>query len=210
MRDSNFTLAAALAAFGILGVLSPLSASAGTPPSAAAATGASKVFLTMDEALQLAFPDLTIERDKQFLSAEECERAAELAGSELESAIAYTYTALRDGEVVGTAYFDAHRVRTLRETIMVVVAPDETVQRLEILAFAEPLDYMPRGEWYGQFLGKRLDEDLSLKRGIRGITGATLSAQATTRAARRILALHRVLQERTPTPPPTPAPGIPR
>ena len=174
----------------------PLPASA----SPAAPRAAAKVFLTMDEALKLAFPGCDVERGKELLSKPERKRAAELAGSKLESPIAYPYVASKNGVRVGTAYFDAHRVRTLRETIMVVVAPDDTIQRLEVLAFAEPLDYLPRGEWYGQFRGKRLDDELSTKRGIRGVTGATLTARATTRAARRVLAVHRVLAERVPTP----------
>ncbi len=182
------------AALGAL--LLALGAPTPAAPSAPVPAVRGKVFLTMEEALELAFPGCEVERDKQFLSKAERARAEELAGCELESSIAYVYSATREGKPIGTAYFDAHRVRTKRETVMIVVAPDATIQRLEILAFAEPLDYLPGGGWYAQYLGKRLDDDLSLKRGIRGITGATLTAQATTRAARRVLAVHQVLGER--------------
>ena len=44
-----------------------------------------------------------------------------------------------------------------------------------------PEEYLPRAAWYGQFLGKNLDDRIRIKQGIRGITGATLSA---TRSAR--------------------------
>jgi hypothetical protein len=101
--------------------------------------------------------------------------------------------ARKDGAVVGTAYLDVHRVRTLKEALMVVVGSDHRVRRIEILAFAEPADYLPRGSWYAQFVGRRLDGELNLKHGIRGITGATLTARATTSAVRRVLALHEVL-----------------
>ena len=73
---------------------------------------------------------------------------------------------------------------------MVVVAPDSTLRRVEVLAFGEPLDYIPADVFYAQYRGKRLDEKLHLKRGVRNVTGATLTAQATTDAARRTLALH--------------------
>jgi hypothetical protein len=69
------------------------------------------------------------------------------------------------------------------------------VARLEVLAFAEPEEYLPRARWYGQFLGRALDDELNLGRGIRGVSGATLTARATTRAVRRVLAVHAVLQE---------------
>ena len=99
------------------------------------------------------------------------------------------------GEAGGTAYFDAHRVRTLPETLMVAVDPEGRVRRLEILSFAEPPEYIPREAWYGQFTGQPLSQDLALKRRIRATTGATLTARATTDAVRRVLAIHRVLSE---------------
>lgn len=51
---------------------------------------------------------------------------------------------------------------------------------------------MPREEWYHQCDGEDLDDDLSLKRDIRPVTGATLTARATTEAVRRVLAIHQV------------------
>jgi hypothetical protein len=106
---------------------------------------------------------------------------------------------------VGTAYVDTHRVHTLRESVLVVVDPAGRIGRVEVLAFGEPEDYLPRGRWYDQFLGRPLDDELSLKRAIRGITGATLTAHATTDAVRRALALHRVLAD-APEPEPEPEP----
>ena len=158
--------------------------------------GAGKVFLTVEEALELAFPECEVERHKFFLTEEEEEHANELAKAEIEQRIVYAYEARKDGRIVGTAYFDAHKVRSLKETVMLVVAPDGTIARLELLAFAEPVDYVPVAAWYGQFPGKRLNDDLNLKRDIKGVTGATLTARATTAAARRVLALHAVVQER--------------
>jgi hypothetical protein len=93
----------------------------------------------------------------------------------------------------GTAYFDSHRVRTLPETLMVVVDPRGRVRRIEVLAFREPEEYLPRPVWYGQFPGRGLDDELALDRGVRGVIGATLTARATTQAVRRVLALDRVI-----------------
>ena len=84
-------------------------------------------------------------------------------------------------------------VRTLRQVLMVVVDPEGKIRRVELLAFAEPTEFIPNARWYGQFVGKALDETLSLKRDIKGVTGATLTARATTQAVRRVLATHAVL-----------------
>lgn len=155
-----------------------------------------KVFHTVDEALEVAFGDAKVTRGTEVLSDAERERIAEIAGSKCSRGIVFPYVARREGELVGTAYFDTHRVRTLRETLMVVVTPDGRVAKVVVCAFAEPLDYMPRQSFYAQFTGRALDERLRLRQGIDGVTGATLTSRATTDGVRRVLATHRVLVER--------------
>ena len=161
---------------------------------AAAAAGA-KVFLTAEEALKLAFPGATIERKTAFLTEAQQKAVQKLSGDEeLPSALESYWVGTRDGRLVGTAYADTHTVRTMPETIMVVVDPAGAIARIEVLSFSEPEEYLPKAHWYEQFQGKPLDDELSMKRGIRAVTGATLTARATTDAARRVLALHKVLQ----------------
>lgn len=160
----------------------------------AAAALEAKVFLTQEEALKLAFPGAVVERRTAFLTEAQRREAQILSGdAELPAALATFYAAAAGGRELGTAYFDTHLVRTLPETILVVVGPSDAVTRIEVLSFSEPEEYMPRARWYAQFSGKALDEELSLKRGIRPVTGATITARVTTEAARRVLALHRVL-----------------
>jgi hypothetical protein len=161
---------------------------------AAAGPLAAKVFLTVDEALHLAFPGCVVERQTIFLTADQRARAKQLAGSEIKSGLVNPYHATREGKDAGTAYFDTHVVRTLSETLMIVIDSQGKVARVEVLAFAEPEDYLPPGIWYGQFLGQALSDDLALGHHIRSVTGASLTARATTEAVRRILALHQVLR----------------
>jgi hypothetical protein len=155
-----------------------------------------RVFLSRDQALQVAFGEgADVTRSTVFLTQDQLELARGLAGDQVEiaSALVTSWIGARDGRLLGTVYFDTHRVRTLEETIMIVVGPEGTVERIEILAFHEPEDYLPREIWLRQFEGRALDRDLSVKRGIHGITGATLSARAVTDATRRILAVHQAI-----------------
>ena len=99
--------------------------------------------------------------------------------------------------VIGYAYFDRHPVRTLPETIMAVVRPDGGLDRITILSFDEPEDYLPKQPWLEQFRGHRLDDELAVRRKIRNLTGASLSARAITSACRRILAIHRLVARGT-------------
>ena len=170
---------------------------------AATTTGDAGVLLTRDEALALAFPECSVAGESQAMTKEDLERVEELAGTPHGRRLVRRHVGLdADGEVVGTAYIDVHRVRTLRESLMIVVDPKGQIARIEILAFAEPKAYMARAGWLSQFVGHDLDEELSLKGSIRGIAGATLTARATTDAVRRVLAIHQVIEEREASSPP--------
>lgn len=163
---------------------------------AVATDAAAKVLLTQDEALRLALGDAaSVDRRTAFLTDAQVVRARAIAGPgiEIRSALVVWYEA-KSGPA-RRAYFDTHRVRTLQETVLLVVEPDETIGRIEVLSFGEPPEYLPRKTFLSQFLGKRLDAELDTRRGIRGITGATLSSSAVTEAARRVLAVDRVLHE---------------
>jgi hypothetical protein len=162
---------------------------------AAAAPG--KVFLTQDEALKLAFPGASVERKSFFLTpGQQAEIRRRAGGERAVGALVVAYVATRDGRPIGTAYFDTHVVRTQPETLMIAVGPEGAVSRLEVLSFVEPEEYLPRENWYRQFPGRALDDDLAMRRGIRPVSGATLTARATTDAVRRILAIHGVLFEK--------------
>jgi hypothetical protein len=156
----------------------------------------SKLLLSQPQALEVAFgAGAAVERQSHFLRPEQVARARALAGPgvQVEGALVTRYLGRKDGRLLGTAYFDTHRVRTLQETLMIVVGPEGKVARVEVLTFGEPDAYLPRPAWYGQFQGRALDRDLAVSRGIHGVTGATLSGRAATEAVRRTLALHQVL-----------------
>lgn len=158
-------------------------------------TAHAKVHLSTQEALALAFPGCAVEERTAYLTPEQRSAAAALAHAPVESALVRQYVGRCDGVVAGTAYFDTHRVRTLPETLMIVVAPDGTVARIEVLSFQEPEEYLPPPGFHGQLLGKELADDLRFSgTSLRRVTGATLSCDATLHAARRTLALHSVLQ----------------
>ena len=76
---------------------------------------------------------------------------------------------------------------------MVVLAPDATIERIEVIAFHEPPDYRPTERWLGQFKHKRLDQRLWPRRDIRNLSGATLTTRAVTESGRLALAMYEVL-----------------
>lgn len=170
------------------------SASTMTVPPATSAAVDGKVFLTVEEALALAFEDCEVTRSTEYFNDERKQRVTDLAKQEFERGMLYPYSATKDGKLVGTAYIDKHRVRTLAESVMFVVGTDGRIARIELLSFGEPPEYIPNERWYAQLIGKPLDDELFLKKDIRNVTGATLTARATVDAARRVLAAHQVIE----------------
>ncbi|MFQ5767155.1 MAG: FMN-binding protein [Acidobacteriota bacterium] len=154
-----------------------------------------RVLMTRQEALELAFPGARMERRNAYLDEDQLKRVKSLCGRGVmvNRALVPYYLAWREGRLLGAAYFDTHQVRTQMETVMITVAPSGKIGRIEILSFNEPADYLARAAWLAQFEGRGLDAELSLKRAIHPMTGASLSARAITRAARRILAYHQVI-----------------
>jgi hypothetical protein len=160
-----------------------------------ASAAQARVFMTQPQALAGAFPAGTkVTRQALFLSPEQWTAAKKESGIDFRDRMIVRYAGSNPaGVVVGYAYFDTHQVRTLPETVMVVVNAENKVEKIEILSFDEPADYFPKRRWIDQFRGRKLDDDLSLKRKIRPISGASLTGRAIVNASRKVLALHHVL-----------------
>ena len=152
-----------------------------------------RVLMTQEQALASAFPGAKVTRHTFFLTPQQHAAAQKESGVEFKEQLVIRYTAMTDGKVAGHAYFDTHRVRTLAETVMFVVTPAGKIDRVEVLSFDEPPDYFPKRRWLDQLLGRKLDEDLSLRGAIRPISGASLTGRAIVNASRKVLALHRVI-----------------
>lgn len=159
-----------------------------SPAGAPAAT-----LMSGDDALRALYPGCAIDRQTRYLTDAQKAEVRKLTSAPFDTGIVYPYVVTCNGAAAGVAYFDAHRVRTLPEKLMVAVNPDGTLRRIEVLSFDEPKPYLPPPAWYRQLDGKALDDRLRLGGEVRAIAGATLTATATVEAARRVLALHQVL-----------------
>lgn len=152
------------------------------------------MFHSQEAALALAFPDADrITSQTRILTEAEAQAIQKLSRARLETEIIRIHSGWRDDELLGYAYIDVHTVRTLPEAFMVVLDPDGTIRSLRVIAFYEPLDYLPTERWVRQFEGKDGSEPLRLGGDVYGIVGATLSARAVTESVRRVLAFYEVL-----------------
>ena len=124
---------------------------------------------------------------------EDLHRACEERGVPLLSSTLVTaYAAWRGDTLAGTAIFDTRVVRTMPAVLMVVIAPDTSIARVDVLAFHEPTDFLPSKRWFALLERERLDDRLWPGRDIRTISGMTLSTRAVAEAVRQALAVYQV------------------
>ena len=155
------------------------------------------VLYAKNEALKIIFPEAdSIEPKAIFLTGQQVARIEEMARSSLESQLLTVHVGRRGDETLGYAFLDIHVVRTQPEALFVVLTAQGEVDSVLIVAFHEPLEYMPSDRWQAQFAGRTLAPDLQVKRAIAPISGATLSAHAMTDAVRRALAIFQVVLQK--------------
>jgi len=151
------------------------------------------VLMTEKAALARAFPDRAVERRTLYLTPEQVSAVQKAARSKLPSPIVTVFEARGDGGVLGRAVLDTHVVRTMPETALTAVDPDGRLRMVLILQFGEPPDYLPREGWLKTLPATGLGDELWPGRGVRRVTGATLTVQALTEAVRRSLAIDAVV-----------------
>jgi hypothetical protein len=153
--------------------------------------GASQAEVLLSEAAALAraFPGEAPVRRTLYLKPEELDAVQKAARSKLPSPIVTLFEARRDGALTGRGVLDTHVVRTMPETVLTVIEPDGRLRLALVLQFGEPSDYLPRERWLETLRGRALDDELAPGRGVRRVTGSTLTVQALTESVRRSLAI---------------------
>jgi transcriptional regulator of nitric oxide reductase len=156
--------------------------------------GRATVFYTQKTAFALAFPEATRVDSQTFIVTEEQAEEIERAGrSELPTRLVTIHRGWKDETLLGYAHIDVHTVRTKPEALLVVLSPDAEVMDTRVLAFHEPLEFMPAGSWYQNFVGRGWNSDLRVGFDVDAVTGATLTTWATVDSVRRMLAYYTTL-----------------
>jgi len=149
-----------------------------------------KVLLNKDQALKIAFSDAQeIKEEQVFLTDKQVEEIKLYAKVPVESRLYVFYRGIKNNKTVSYALIDTHKLRTTTETLMFIINPDGSIKNIEIMAFYEPMDYMPTDRWIDLFNGKKLNNSLSIGKDIPNITGATITSNSLTTEVRKVLAV---------------------
>ena len=116
---------------------------------AAATPARGAVYLSRDQALALAFPQARTEAMSWVLTDAQTRSVAQRAKVKVRSKLLAATAGFRGDTLAGVAFFDSRTVRTMPGVFMIVVAPDTTIARIDVVAFHEPPDYRPPARWLG-------------------------------------------------------------
>jgi len=118
----------------------------------------SQVFKNQEAALKSVFENADqVRRKTIFLTDAQVAEVEKVAKTKLVSKIITYYSGLTSDSSTVFVFFETNTVRTKREIFMVVLNTDATVIAVEMLAFYEPMDYLPRANWFKLFAGKVLN-----------------------------------------------------
>jgi hypothetical protein len=147
----------------------------------------------LDEGLARAFPGARIEKRTLALSLEDVSAVEARAHTRCEPRLVTAYVAWRGDTLAGAAWTDRRVIRTREAVLLLAVAPDTSLVRVDVLAFFEPLEYVPPSRWLALFRGRGSRKPLTPQRSVPVVAGVTLSSRAVNESARLALAWYEVL-----------------
>jgi len=152
-----------------------------------------KLLLSPYDAMMLNFNDkILVHKKSILLSKKEAKAIAKLARLKLETKLYKTFSAYEGEKLLGYGVLALHKVRTKNTAVLSIINPDGTLKAVEIVAFNEPIEYLPSKRWIEVLHNQKLSPSLSLGKDIPSITGSTMSARAVVQASRIALAVYEI------------------
>lgn len=150
-----------------------------------------RVFLRVEDAIVRYFADCKMKDESFFLTTEQIKKAENFSGLKIDTKLLSRKIATcPSGEKF--IYLDTHIVRTQKEVLMIVLNQAE-LEKVEVLSFYEPDQYIPGKKWYDFFKKIKKVEPAVLGGNIPHISGASLTSRATVTAVNRVVALHEAI-----------------
>ncbi len=152
------------------------------------------VLISPFEAMRQTFAnECTLTKKNILLNKKQAAKVSGKAKLRLNTKIFRIYTASIDGEPIGYGVLITRKVRQKDAAVLYMMDLKGVLKGIEIIAFGEPPEYIPKNGYLKQFEGKSDGDTLRVGKDIPSISGATLSARNITDGARLALAVFDVL-----------------
>jgi len=152
-----------------------------------------QILLSPIESMKESFgADSQVSKKNILLSNAKAQKIQKAAQLKLDTKIYRVYSAKKDEKTLGYGILINRKVRSKNAVILYIIK-NATLVSMNIIAFNEPLEYVPSKTWKEQFTNTPTSKYLQLNRDIPTITGATLSARSITEGSRLAFALYNTL-----------------
>lgn len=138
---------------------------------------------------QRAFNARSVDTHNLILNDEQMAQLSKASLQKIETKLYRIYVAKNGSQSLGYGVLMNKKVRTKTAIALYLIGADGIIKSIEIVAFNEPMEYLPTKTWLEVFDRKSAASTLRLNQDIPTTTGATLSARAITDGARAALAL---------------------
>lgn len=138
---------------------------------------------------QRTFGAKSVEQQNVILNDVQMQQLVKASQQPIATKIYRLYIAKNDLKTVGYGVLLNKKVRTKTAISLYLIDMNGKIKSIEIVAFNEPIEYLPTKTWLDGFDNKSNANTLRLNEDIPTTTGATLSARAITDGARVALSL---------------------
>jgi len=153
-----------------------------------------QVLANPKEIMQSYYPDTKVEKKNLILSESQVQQIQQEAKAQLDNKVMRIYRAYKGEEVIAFGVLLSKNIRSKNGVFLYLIDKETNKLRtVEMIAFNEPLEYLPSGEWKKQFQEVETSKELRVGENIHTITGATLSARSITQGSRIAFALYKTL-----------------
>lgn len=150
-----------------------------------------KVFLTNEEALELAFPDSEIVKEQKiFLSDSDKKELKKLLGYTLQKTTFSFYIGITSETINGYAIIDDEKGESKEIKFITTISPDGKVKDVAIMVYHEKYGLgITKQKFLKQFRNKTSKDPLKISKDIKKVTGATYPSYAIATGVKRALIL---------------------
>ncbi|MDQ7084038.1 MAG: FMN-binding protein [Sulfurovum sp.] len=134
----------------------------------------------------------SIKAKRLILTATQFTQIQNQAKSTVRTKIYRYYEIMRGAKRVGVAVLISRKVRSKKATILYAFDNKAQLIFTEIMAFAEPPEFIPSPIWMSQLQKQKASARLMVGKDIPTISGATLSARCVSDAARIARAIYQI------------------
>ena len=122
--------------------------------------------------------NINITKKNTLLTSAQAKKVSKSAKAKLKSKIFKVFKATKDNKTLGYGVIVNRKVRSKNAVVIYVISSDSILKSIEVIAFNEPMEYIPSQTWISQFNNTPTTKRLRVAKEIPTITGATMSARS--------------------------------